>query len=70
VEEFVELLAQAFCLDIHDFTNVMIERKQVRRACATIAVLGGMGVHSIEYHTLKMAMALFDTSGFFLDIIN
>jgi hypothetical protein len=40
------------------------EPKHVRRGCATVVVLGEKGSDTPEYHTLKMVMALFDTSGF------
>jgi hypothetical protein len=64
VEEFVALLAKAFSLDIHDFNMVMNERKQIRQACASVVVLSNKGTNTPEYHTLKIAMALIETSGF------
>jgi hypothetical protein len=63
--DFVHRLAEAFCLDIHDFTMVMKNGEQhMRRACSCVALLGENGNDSPQFHTLKMAMALVDCSGF------
>jgi hypothetical protein len=64
-EEFIQLLAKAFCLDTHDFTMLMAKDKHMRRACTCLAMMNDEPAHSsISYHTLKMAMALVDCSGF------
>lgn len=64
VEGFVAVLAKAFSLDVHDFNHVMDGRKQMRRACAAVDVLGERGADSVEFHILKMAMSMVETEGF------
>jgi hypothetical protein len=58
VKGFVALLAQAFCLDIHDFNHVMDGRKHKRWACAAVDVLVERGADTPEFHIVRMAMSL------------
>ena len=58
MEGFVALLAQAFCLDIHDFNHVMDGRKHNRWACAAVDVLVERGANTPKFHIVRMAMSL------------
>jgi hypothetical protein len=65
-EVFVQKLAEAFSLDIHDFTMVMNIDKHMQRACACVAMMEQEGAETIYFHTLKVAMSLVDCSGYTL----
>jgi hypothetical protein len=62
---FVQKLAEAFSLDIHDFTMVM--NKHMQRACACVAMMDQEEAETIYFHTLKGAMSLKDCLDFTLD---
>ena len=61
---FVKFLAHAFSLDSHDYSMLMSSGNHMRRACATLSILGAQQSDTVEFHTLKISMALIDTLGF------
>jgi hypothetical protein len=63
-KEFMQRPAEAFCLDTHNFTMVVAGGNHTRRVCTIVSLFEGKGENSDKFHTLKMAMAVMDCSGF------